>query len=84
MRPNWFGFYKITEKRNQLYQVSAAPDQATILEGEWLNVDKLWPARVDSDHVAWMSMDEVPAATSGKLTKSSLLSRFSDMLESVD
>lgn len=84
MRPNWFGFYKVTEKRNQLYQVSAAPDQATILEGEWLNVDKLWPARVDSDHVAWMSMNEVPAATSGKLTKSSLLSRFSDMLESVD
>lgn len=62
----------------------AAPQQATVLEGEWLNVDKLWPARVDSDRIARLSMDDVSALRSVKLTSSSPLKRFSELFEKMD
>lgn len=61
-----------------------APQQATVLEGEWLNTNKLWPARVDSDRIARLSMDEVSALRSVKLNSSSPLMRFFELFEKVD
>lgn len=62
----------------------AASEQETVLEGEWLNVDKLWSSRVDSDRIARLSMDEVSALRSVKLNSSSPLMRFSKLLENAD
>ncbi len=62
----------------------AASEQETVLEGEWLNFDKLWSSRVDSDRIARLSMDEVSALRSVKLNSSSPLMRFSKLLENAD
>lgn len=62
----------------------AASEQETVLEGEWLNFDKLWSSRVDSDRIARLSMDEVSALRSVKLNSSSPLMRFSKLLENPD
>lgn len=62
----------------------AASEQETVLEGEWLNVDKLWSSRVDSERIARLSMDEVSALRSVKLNSSSPLMRFSKLLENAD
>ena len=62
----------------------AASEQETVLEGEWLNFDKLWSSRVDSDRIARLSMDEVSALRSVKLNSSSPLMRFFELFEKVD
>lgn len=62
----------------------AASEQETVLEGEWLNFDKLWSSRVDSERIARLSMDEVSALRSVKLNSSSPLMRFSKLLENAD
>jgi hypothetical protein len=82
LRPNWLGPYQIAAKRSpQLYQISPAPDQPTILDREWLNVDKLWPAALPDEGITWMPMDEDMDPNLKRPDFSSPLSRFSNLLK---
>jgi hypothetical protein len=80
-RSDWLGPYQIPAKRNpQLYQIAPAPDQATILDQQWLSVDKLWPANVADGAVVWMPMDEDIDLILQRTNYSTPLSRFSTLL----
>jgi hypothetical protein len=80
-RPDWLGPYQVSAKRNpQLYQVAPAPDQATILDQQWLSIDKLWPANVADGAVVWMLMDEDIDINLQRTNDSSPLSRYSSLL----
>lgn len=82
-RPSWIGPYRIKDKRSpQVYQIRAAPDQASTLDGEWMNIDKLWPAHMTNEAVPETPMEEATSTELARPDFSSPLKRFEQLLKS--